>query len=44
VKILILSHGDVAEYYAANLMQRGHELTISGGGELHAVAMKGYLE
>ena len=30
VKIAILSHGDVAGYYAATLMERGHQVTISG--------------
>ena len=32
MKIAILSHKEVANYYAANLMQRCHEITISGGG------------
>jgi hypothetical protein len=44
MKIAILSHKDVAGYYAANLMQRGHEITISGGGAIHAQGLKPYLE
>lgn len=44
MKIAILSHKEVANYYAANLMQRGHEITISGGGAIHAPGLKPYLE
>lgn len=44
MKIAILSHADVAGYYAANLMQRGHQITISGGGAIHATGLKPYLE
>jgi NADPH-dependent ferric siderophore reductase len=40
MKIAILSHADVAGYYAANLTQRGHQITISG----HAPGLKPYLE
>ena len=35
VKIAILSNGDVDGYYAATLMERGHQVTISGGGADH---------
>ena len=44
MKIAILSHSEVANYYAANLMQRGHEITISGGGAIHAPGLRPYLE
>lgn len=44
MKIAILSHKEVANYYAANLIQRGHEITISGGGAIHAPGLKPYLE
>jgi hypothetical protein len=35
-KIVILSHKKVANCYAANLMSRRHEITISGGGAIRA--------
>jgi hypothetical protein len=44
VRIVVLSHTDVAEYYAATLMKRGHEVTMSGGGAIHAPGLKPYLE
>ena len=44
MKIAVLSHSDVAGYYAATLMERGHKVTISGGGALNDVALKPYLE
>jgi NADPH-dependent ferric siderophore reductase len=44
MKIAILSHAEVASYYAANLMQRGHEITLSGGGAIHAPGLAPYLE
>jgi hypothetical protein len=44
MKIAILSRENVAAYYAANLTQRGHEITISGGGEIHAPGLAPYLE
>lgn len=44
MKIAILSHADVAGYYAATLMERGHEVAISGGGAIHAPGLKPYLE
>jgi hypothetical protein len=44
MKIAILSQKDVAGYYAALLMQRGHEITISGGGAVHAPGLRDYLE
>jgi hypothetical protein len=36
MKIAILSHAEVASYYAANLIRRGHETTLRGGGAIHA--------
>jgi hypothetical protein len=42
VKIAVLCHKDIAGYYAALLMQRGHETTISGGGAIHAPGLKSY--
>jgi len=44
MKIAVLSHSDVAGYYAATLMERGHKVTISGGGALNPNALKPYLE
>jgi hypothetical protein len=44
MKIATLSHAEVANYYAANLMQRGHEITISGGGAIHGPGLAPYLE
>jgi hypothetical protein len=44
VKITILSHKDVSGWYAAVLMERGHEIVISGGGAIHAPGLKPYLE
>ena len=40
MKIAILSYADVAGHYAANLMGRGHQITISGGGSItpHALS------
>ena len=32
MKILLLIHGNVSGYYAASLMERGHEVVIQGGG------------
>jgi hypothetical protein len=43
MKIVILSHKDVSGWYAATLMQRGHEVTIDGGGAID-VAVKIYLD
>ena len=34
MKIAILCRKDVSGWYAATLMERGHEVTISGGGAL----------
>ncbi len=42
--IAILSHKDVASWHAAKLMEAGHEIVISGGGAVHAFAVKGYLK
>lgn len=44
MKIAILTHKDVAGWYAAVLMERGHEVIISGGGAVHAPGLKPYLE
>ena len=44
MKIAILSHKDVAGWYAATLMERWYEVTISGGGAIHAPGLKPYLE
>jgi hypothetical protein len=44
MKIAILSHKDVAAWYAATLMERGYEVIISGGGAIHAPGLKPYLE
>jgi hypothetical protein len=44
MKIAVLSHADVAGWYAASLMERGHESIISGGGAIHAPGLKPYLE
>ena len=39
-KVVILSHKKVANCYAANLMSRRHEITISGGGAIRAPGLK----
>jgi hypothetical protein len=44
MRIAILCHKDVAGWYAATLMERGHEVTISGGGAIHAAGLKPYLD
>ena len=44
MKIAVLSFGDVAGWYAATRMERGHEITISGGGAIHAAGLRPYLE
>jgi hypothetical protein len=44
VKIAILSRGEVAAYYAATLMERGHQVTISGGGEINGNSIKPYTD
>jgi hypothetical protein len=44
VKILILSYKEVGNWYAANLMLRGHEILVHGGGAIHAPGLKPYLE
>jgi hypothetical protein len=44
IAVLIISRADVAGWYAASLMERGHEVTISGGGAIHAPGLKPYLE
>ena len=43
MKIAVLSHKDVSGYYAATLMERGHQIVISGGA-IHAPGLKPYLE
>jgi hypothetical protein len=44
MKIAVLTHGNVGGWYAATLMQRGHMVTISGGGAIHAPGLKPYLD
>ena len=40
MKIVVLTHKDVSSWYAATLMERGHEVTIFGGGAIHGHPMK----
>jgi len=44
MKIVVLTHKDVSGYYAATLMERGHQVIISGGGAIHAPGLKPYVE
>ena len=44
MKIVVLTHSDVAGYYSATLMKRGHEVTMSGGGAIHAPGLKPFLQ
>ena len=44
MRIAILSHNDVSGWYAATLINRGHEVIISGGGAVHLAGMLPYLE
>lgn len=44
MRIAILSHKDVSSRYAATLINRGHEVIISGGGAVHLAGMLPYLE
>jgi hypothetical protein len=44
MRIAILSHRDVSGLYAATLINRGHEVIISGGGAVHMAGMAPYLE
>jgi hypothetical protein len=44
MKIAMLSHKDVDNWYAAKLMQLGHQITMSGGGAIHAPGIAPYLE
>jgi hypothetical protein len=44
MKIAVLSHADVSGYYTATLIERGHHVTISGGGAIHAPGLRPYLE
>jgi hypothetical protein len=41
MKIVVLTHKDVSSWYAATLMERGHEVTIFSGGAIHGHLMKG---
>jgi hypothetical protein len=43
MRIAILSYKDVSSWYAATLMERGHEVDIHGGGAID-VALKEYLD
>ena len=44
MKIAVVSHKAVSGYYAATLMERGHQIVISGGGAIHAPGLKPYME
>jgi hypothetical protein len=44
MKILLVAYANVRGWYAATLMERGHKVTIYGGGALHAHAIKSDLE
>ena len=44
MKIAVLSYEDVSSFYTATLVERGHEVTISSGGAIHAAGLKPYLE
>ena len=44
MKIAVLSHKDVSGWYAARLMELGHQVTMSGGGAIHAPGLRPYLE
>jgi len=44
MKIVVLTHKDVGAHCAAALMERGHEVTISGGDAMYARGLKPYLE
>ena len=40
MKIVILGHSNVDDWYAATLLERGHEVSIFGGGAINATIMK----
>ena len=42
MKIVVLVHGDVNGWYAATLMERGHEVAMHGGGAVHGPLIKAY--
>ena len=44
MKIAVLCHKDVGDWYTALLLQRGHEVILCGGGAVHAPGLKPYLE
>ena len=45
MKIAVLSHNDVSGWYAATLIERGHQVTVSQGRRCkHAPGLKPYLE
>jgi hypothetical protein len=44
MKIAVLGYKEVSSWYVATLMERGHEVTISGGGAIHATGLQPYLE
>jgi len=42
MKIVLLIHGDVGGWYAATLMERGHEVTMHGRCAIHAPLIQRY--
>jgi hypothetical protein len=44
MKVVLLSRGDVGSWYAATLMERGHQVAIHGGGAIHGHLIKDYAE
>lgn len=40
MKIVILSYADVADTIGATLLDRGHQITWSGGGAVHEAALQ----
>jgi hypothetical protein len=44
MKIVLLCYEKVANYYTASLLQRGHQVTLHGGGAIHAPGLKRYLD
>jgi hypothetical protein len=44
MKIAVLCYKDVSSWYAATLMERGHEVTMHVGGAIHATGLKPYLD
>lgn len=44
MKVAVLCDHNVSSYYAASLMERGHEVVIAGGGAIHAPGVKPFIE